>query len=669
MASLTLSQSGLSTGEALQSDKPTLQCYGCDQEISPSLTSKGYQLSCHGVSWCSISCAELYPEVHDVNCLDQYFHFLEGNPTDACFLAHLEETVVCKFCCKQILSPGNSVLLCFRCLDPLWCSSQCALKDDHLRSCLGYFRLSNNLCGNRRCANCFCSVQSGNINDETNTSTHCSTCQDDDLRTTGNNRPAPPVSGSKKESSTENSSSEGLPSSLQLQSMNELKKQGLLSEAIAHAAKQLENGFTLLERMKMIDPIEARNFVPKTETIASFQLRLLSRDTETMPNITGFIAISYCWHSADWQTIPQLTPTTEFPLANEMWQFIMHQMLLGNEGVWIDQICIKQDDEVEKMSAISAMDLVYRNARVVVIVLEDISLTTNEWEAMTCFYPFVTHDDSGKSEVWQLARSFLQAANIILSSRWFTRAWCNHEFLCNRNSELLIFVKTIGIQRYKLRTLLNTILATSIITPFNFVSLVSSRLSALDRLTQDYASTGLSSDASGKNHWEVFRHCLSMRCSNEYDKLSIFLNLAETGLAYTSKPTDGLLVLFYSASLVALAAGDVDFLSHSTPEHIPDEWKSSHGYQTISWMPLIPLPPVSFDVLPMPSAKVHTNGGDITCRWSKMKLEIIKFTNSRGLRVEKAYRDAAERLFREVESINDESVQKHLSILESVPIG
>ena len=40
------------------------------------------------------------------------------------------------------------------------------------------------------------------------------------------------------------------------------------------------------------------------------------------------------------------------------------------EGVWIDALCINQDDKAEKVKAIVSMDLVYKCARLVIVALE-----------------------------------------------------------------------------------------------------------------------------------------------------------------------------------------------------------------------------------------------------------------------------------------------------------
>jgi hypothetical protein len=439
---------------------------------------------------------------------------------------------------------------------------------------------------------------------------------------------------------------------LRLSEISEPLKQKLLSTASNYAAIQLD-GATLLEKMRAIDPIESRNFATKKEAISEFQLRLLLKETEPDHCIRSFITISYCWHSDEWAASPELTKTSDFPTTQEMTQFVIRDILEKGEGIWVDQLCINQQDESEKIMAISAMDLVYRSARLVAIFLEDISLTAAEWASICSFYPFNPTSTLAQHEISRAAKPYLAASKKILSSRWFTRAWCLHEFLCNRNSELFILVKTIGIKRYKLRLLLQTIYALQVPLsyPYDIELYSPSRLSALRILTKEHVEMSL--EKTGRNHWEIFRHCLGMKCSNEYDKLSIFLNLSRTSLAFISKPNHDYLGLFYSAALVALAAGDVDFLSHSTPLQLPRKWSTLQRSWSISWMPYVPLPEVSYDILAMPSPKVHTSNGAITCRWSQMKLDVIVFTNWACVEVEESYRTTSVHMTKSIKSVEN----------------
>ena len=61
-----------------------------------------------------------------------------------------------------------------------------------------------------------------------------------------------------------------------------------------------------------------------------------------------------------------------------MCQTLLHERESENEGIWIDQLCIDQHNDEEKIYAIPVMDLVYKRARIVVVVLGDICLNRAE---------------------------------------------------------------------------------------------------------------------------------------------------------------------------------------------------------------------------------------------------------------------------------------------------
>src|SRR5277367_2167058 len=53
-----------------------------------------------------------------------------------------------------------------------------------------------------------------------------------------------------------------------------------------------------------------------------------------------------------------------------------------HEGIWIDQLCINQYDEIEKSIAIPVMDLVYGRAKVAVAILGEICINQEEIEVL-----------------------------------------------------------------------------------------------------------------------------------------------------------------------------------------------------------------------------------------------------------------------------------------------
>ena len=120
---------------------------------------------------------------------------------------------------------------------------------------------------------------------------------------------------------------------------------------------------------------------------------------------------------------------------------------MPSEGVWIDQICINQENEAEKQVFINAMDFTYKCARAVVIILDDIEITTTEWEALRCYileyeketqegslYPYYDNDPPYLTTNIVIRNFCLK----IFRAMCFSRAWCLHESRLGKQHIFLI---------------------------------------------------------------------------------------------------------------------------------------------------------------------------------------------------------------------------------------
>ena|SRR2546423_338121 len=64
-------------------------------------------------------------------------------------------------------------------------------------------------------------------------------------------------------------------------------------------------------------------------------------------------------------------PWTEFQLAQEEYDEIERRLSSENEGFWYDKGCIDQRNEQEKAISVGMVDMIYRRARAVIIILDD----------------------------------------------------------------------------------------------------------------------------------------------------------------------------------------------------------------------------------------------------------------------------------------------------------
>jgi hypothetical protein len=232
------------------------------------------------------------------------------------------------------------------------------------------------------------------------------------------------------------------------------RKEILLREAEAN---------TILAGLKQLNPTIAEQFHPKQTTIAGLTLRMIRSPppaSGVKVTVPSFIAISYCWHyPLDWTLAPaaqasKLRPGWE--ISQPMAKAVLSLRTSTNEGVWLDKLCIKQSDESEKAVTIGAMDVIYRSARQMAILLEDVQLDAAEQMAAKTYAGFCEDmrqlivknglqgeakmelirsnkyfkgfkdelDEGVAQKLWEDSRRFVKK---LLTARWFSRAWCAHE--------------------------------------------------------------------------------------------------------------------------------------------------------------------------------------------------------------------------------------------------
>jgi hypothetical protein len=206
----------------------------------------------------------------------------------------------------------------------------------------------------------------------------------------------------------------------------------------------------LLERLSRLDKNIAQKFVVKRDTRKQFNFRLVyGRPQTAHDSQTSFIALSYrrrlmVEKRADHYTLP---------LDPEIFQAVWDERMSESEGIWIDQICIDQDSEAERTISMSAMDLVYRNARLIVVALDDIVLEGHEGELLQAHmkeYMSLQHV-AARQRFRHKQPPYLESredlflvVRKLLTSSWFVRAWCRHEMRLAKNHVFLVPCKRAG---------------------------------------------------------------------------------------------------------------------------------------------------------------------------------------------------------------------------------
>lgn len=335
----------------------------------------------------------------------------------------------------------------------------------------------------------------------------------------------------------------------------------------------------VLPRLRQWNPELAAQFEEK-EPVKKMPFKLITTSQHWSSETRDYGAISYCWHGEDWE-IPSRFYLDEkdwdFPITPIMLQGILRDWdVYWNHNVpsdaeihpftiWIDQLCINQQDAEEKFHAIANMDTIYQNASYVCIILEDLDFTPLEDSAFETWFRGddswtgrnpprrkLRHEDWVKSST-QITHLF-SALYRIYRSRWFKRAWCRQEFLLQLHRHLFIATKKRGCGLYDMGE----------IEKF--------RQDSYDKL-KNMLPSGFHEKEKTIEKYMGFtvlglRHCFvrleSLQCTWRKDIISIALNTSGIRLSFKGdNPKRD--YSRYILAMVALGAGDTYVLGDAAP--------------------------------------------------------------------------------------------------------
>jgi hypothetical protein len=202
---------------------------------------------------------------------------------------------------------------------------------------------------------------------------------------------------------------------------------------------QKVKGQDIHTRLGKLAPDVAKHFTVKDNPIENMTFRLWAqRETEDMRE-DAYVALSYCWGLV--KHPPPEGVKYPLPVSPLMFAALAAERQWRTTGIWIDQLCIDQKNNVEKGVSIAAMDSVYRHAQCVVIALLDIEVALAHQNFLQDFIK-VYESSAGLGigphlretppffENNPILKQFFYS---VLSSRYFTRAWCAHEMELGTN--------------------------------------------------------------------------------------------------------------------------------------------------------------------------------------------------------------------------------------------
>lgn len=334
----------------------------------------------------------------------------------------------------------------------------------------------------------------------------------------------------------------------------------------------------------------------KDDTAKQIPFKLITTNQLWIPGeILSFVAISYCWHSDEWEVPNRFNghlKNWDFPISLAMLKAILQRYIVNPgpmscRAMWIDQICIDQENTEEKFHAVANLDVIYRNAFETSVLLEDIDVTLNEESLLSLLctgqlYTAKTAPNQpaffhlGDSEIDSnlqhclgvgCGHALVDVMTKVFQSRWFSRAWCRHEYMLNSKAIFIVIGRkfpSISLSPKIFLEMYNQLeyqLDEREVGLDELASLPSVQdfISGINYRNEEYSAEGCL--------FELFVQLQLLFCSYERDIISISLNASGIRLSFNgdiARQRESRYIL----AMIALSAGDASVLgAEGSPMH------------------------------------------------------------------------------------------------------
>jgi hypothetical protein len=361
--------------------------------------------------------------------------------------------------------------------------------------------------------------------------------------------------------------------------LSERNKEMLLGSETESMKERKPQAEKVCQRMVQLNPDIAKRFSLKDVAASLAPLRLLfTRDAAVakypLQPVSSYIIVSYCWRNEDWTTAGLGATQEPWKIQQAFVNDLLAIRQSVDEGIWIDQPCIDQKNEEEKKMAIGVMDIIYRSARQLIIILEDVKIPDEEEEIVNRYWDMKRRGHP--SQEWDVPEKDLKLMKSlfqrILSCRWFSRAWCSHEF---RISPYFLEDPTTQPQframnprgtivRIPSGLLCGFWLRLGASSVYNNDDFDSFKLCATPSTIQSMYMTSAMTVRGQRSLVQQLHDTVALGCSDKTDKIQIALNLSGLPLCWmdTAKTDDEVYWIF---TVLALAAGEASVLAFRGP--------------------------------------------------------------------------------------------------------
>ena len=223
--------------------------------------------------------------------------------------------------------------------------------------------------------------------------------------------------------------------------LKKTNREALFSNAVTALRQNQDEAQLVLSNLQRLAPDLASNFGIRTpDQIYDTPFKVICEsDNGDFPfaadqPVKQFLAVSYCWRHAnhDWPADGSL-PDSPWPFSKPFADAVLDERgIVSEDGrhpdfrrecIFVDKLCIDQQDEVVKQRSIAMMDVIYKTCRKLMILLEDVVFTEAEIEAVARIgYDHITPGPGLEIDADDLP--YLTSAwRKVERSRWWGRSW------------------------------------------------------------------------------------------------------------------------------------------------------------------------------------------------------------------------------------------------------